>query len=74
MLINIKMPTIVGILTFMSMINFVLSRVGHDKKFYNLEARFSPDVAAILKPKIRGNCHWPSLSFFFHNLYLLTFL
>ena len=25
MLINIKMPTIVGILTFMSMINFVLS-------------------------------------------------
>ena len=25
MLINVKMPTIVGILTFMSMINFVLS-------------------------------------------------
>ena len=25
MLINVKMPTVVGILTFMSMINFVLS-------------------------------------------------
>ena len=25
MLINVKMPTIIGILTFMSMINFVLS-------------------------------------------------
>ena len=33
MLINVKMPTIVGILTFMSLINFVLSRVEHEKKF-----------------------------------------
>ena len=31
MLINVKMPTIVGILTFMSRINFVLSRVEHEK-------------------------------------------
>ena len=31
MLINVKMPTIVGILTFMSRINFVLSRVEHRK-------------------------------------------
>ena len=31
MLINIKMPTIVGILTFISMINFVLSSVEHEK-------------------------------------------
>ena len=31
MLINIKMPTIVGILTFMSRINFVFSRVEHEK-------------------------------------------
>ena len=37
MLINVKMPTIVGILTFMSRINFVLSRVEHEK-FYNLGA------------------------------------
>ena len=29
MLINIKMPTIVGILTFMSMKNFILSQVEH---------------------------------------------
>ena len=31
MLINVKMPTIVGILTFMSRINFVLSCVRHRK-------------------------------------------
>ena len=33
MLINVKMPTIVGILTFMSMIDFVLSRVEPEKCF-----------------------------------------
>ena len=33
MLINIKMPTIVGILIFMSMINFVLSWVEYEKSF-----------------------------------------
>ena len=33
MLINVKMPTIVGILTFMSRINFVLSLVEHEKSF-----------------------------------------
>ena len=33
MLINVKMPTIVGILTFMSMINFELIRVWHGKSF-----------------------------------------
>ena len=33
MLINVKMPTTVGILTYMSRINFVLSLVGHDKCF-----------------------------------------
>ena len=38
MLINVKMPTIVGILTFMSMINFMLSSVEHEKSYYNLEA------------------------------------
>ena len=31
MLINVKIPTIVGILTFMSRINFVLSWVGYKK-------------------------------------------
>ena len=36
---NVKMPTIVGILTFMSMINFMLSLVEHNV-FYNLETRF----------------------------------
>ena len=33
MLINVKMPTIVGILTFMSRINIVLSWVEHEKSF-----------------------------------------
>ena len=33
MLINVIMPTIVGILTFMSKINFVLSWVEHGKSF-----------------------------------------
>ena len=31
MLISVKMPTIVGILTFMSMMNFMLSWVEHEK-------------------------------------------
>ena len=33
MLINVKMPTIFGILTFMSRINFVPSWVEHEKSF-----------------------------------------
>ena len=33
MLINVKMPTISGILTFMSMINFMFSRVEYEKSF-----------------------------------------
>ena len=36
MLINVKMPTIVGILTFMSRINFMLSWVEHEKGFITL--------------------------------------
>ena len=35
---NVKIPTIVGILTFMSRINFVLSLVGNRIFFYNLGA------------------------------------
>ena len=33
LLINVKMPTIVGILTFMSRKNFMLKRVEHEKSF-----------------------------------------
>ena len=33
MLKNVKMPTIAGILTFMSSINFVLGRVEHLRRF-----------------------------------------
>ena len=39
MLINVKMPTIVDILTFMSMINFMINQVEHVKKLYKLWAR-----------------------------------
>ena len=42
MLMNVEMPTIVGISTFMSMINSMLSSVEHKKKFYNL----GPDFVA----------------------------
>ena len=38
LLMNVKMPTIVGILTFMSRINFMLSWVEYKKKFHNLRA------------------------------------
>ena len=33
MLINVKMPTVVGILTFINRINFVLNCVKHGKSF-----------------------------------------
>ena len=36
-LINVKMPTVVGILTFMSKKNFMLSWVEHEKSFITLE-------------------------------------
>ena len=42
MLINVKMPIIIDILTFISRINCVLSRVEHGKKVYNLVARIPP--------------------------------
>ena len=38
MLINVKMPTIVGSFTFMISIYSMLSCVEHEKKFYNLES------------------------------------
>ena len=41
MLINVKMPTIVGILTFMSRINFVHSWVEHGKSFITSGQSFS---------------------------------
>ena len=41
MLINIKMPTIVGILTFMGMMNFILSKVEHEKSFIKYRAAFT---------------------------------
>ena len=34
MIINVKMPTIVGILTFMSIMNCMLSSVEHEKSLF----------------------------------------
>ena len=42
----VKMPTIVGILTFMCRINFVLSRVEHEKSFITSGPGF---LASMLK-------------------------
>ena len=38
--INVKMPTIIGILTFMSWKIFLLSRVKHEKSFITSEPVF----------------------------------
>ena len=48
------MPTIIGILTFMSRINFKLSLVEHEKKFYNLRAWLQMTKAGLFNklPKI----------------------
>ena len=43
LLINVKMPTIVGILTFISMKNSMLNSVEHEIFFYNIGARLSPE-------------------------------
>ena len=43
MQINVKMPTIVGILTFISMIIFMLTYIEHDKSFITA----GPDQIAI---------------------------
>ena len=43
LLINVKMLTIVGILIFMSRINFMLSRVEHEKSFITLR----PDLLVL---------------------------
>ena len=40
MLINVKMPTIIVILTFMNMTNFMVSRVEHESSFITL----GPDI------------------------------
>ena len=50
MLINVKMPTLVGILTFMSMIKIMLSRAEHGKRLITKGLRLYKAVAAhILK-------------------------
>ena len=43
-LINVKMPTIIGILTFICRKNFMLSGVEHKKKFYNFGAEMQTNT------------------------------
>ena len=50
MLISVKMPTIVGILTFMSRMNFMLSSVEHEKE---IETRFHFQNSAVLRDDFR---------------------
>ena len=45
LLINVKMPTIVGILTFLSRKNFIFSSFEHIKSFIT----FGPDCKGILR-------------------------
>ena len=52
MLINVKIPTTVGILTFMSRINFMLGRVEHEKSFVT-----SGPGLPCTSPVSRYNCH-----------------
>ena len=67
MLIKVKMPTIIGILTFMSRINFVLSWVEHEF-FYNLRGQVSMLFEIVLKldntdKKVTRKRSGPELSF-----------
>ena len=50
LLINVKMPTTVGILTFMSRKNFMLSRVEHEIYFTPLES----DISIFSAPDMVG--------------------
>ena len=52
MLINVEMPTTVGILTFMRRIKFVLSCVEHEKSFITSEpdVRKPETISAVKQP------------------------
>ena len=52
------MPTIVGILTFMNRINFVLSWVEHEKSFLYLDFFFDIVMQYFIKQQL-----WTSLDF-----------
>ena len=49
MLINVKMAVIVAILTFMSMINFMLSWVEHEKSFITSGTGFLIDSQLLVR-------------------------
>ena len=54
LLINVKMPTIVGILTFMSRESFMLSGVEHEKSFITSGPGYSQSETQVVL-QIRSN-------------------
>ena len=73
MLINVKMPKIVGILTFMSRINFVLSWVEYEKSFITSGQKWYSNLkwAAVLSRQNRKSCLlkiWVKLRFFLGSI------
>ena len=71
MLINVKMPTFVGILTLMSRINFVLSRVEHGKNVITS----GPDLDQLLFYRVQ-NCEklCPQGAYLVYSCLYVTFL
>ena len=59
LLINMKMPTIVGIFIFKSRESYMLSSIEHEKKFYKLGAR----LHFILTPEANEESILPNLLF-----------
>ena len=57
MLINVKIPTIYGILTFMSRINFVLSSVEHEKSFITSGPVFGVSEQQMCRPACAKLCY-----------------
>ena len=62
MLINVKMPTIVGILTFMIVVNFMLSSVEYEKSFITSSLVFKRSSTF---PRYTSVCWFCQVLFYF---------
>ena len=68
MLINVKMPKIVGILTLMSRINFVLSVVEYEKSFITSGLIFYPGPENLILPILSyPGCHMRAVHWLYCN-------
>ena len=63
LLINVKMPIVVGILTFINKIDFMLSRVKHEKSFITLGPRADIDEDLVL---------WMMTKIYCYNLFIMS--